>query len=149
MVRTATNIGRDCTSEVNGVSLQNAVSSGGCDQVVRATYLSAKQGEMGTIGVLNLTSAAAAKAAATTAGSGSFIAQLAARRGPTSRIGQGQGIEQALAKGHYLILIWAEYTSLHKPKTTAQRNDLAQFVTELVDNTANVSLTSRMLNGTP
>ena len=53
------------------------------------------------------------------------------------------------AKGHYLILIWAEFTSLRKPKTSAQRTAIENFMTQLLDNTANVSLTTRMLTGTP
>ena len=80
---------------------------------------------------------------------GDFISQLKGRRGPTHRIGGGTGIEVAAAKGHYLILIWAEFTSLRKPNTAAQRTAIENFMTELRDNTANVSLTKRMLNGTP
>jgi hypothetical protein len=103
---------------------------------------------MGTIGVFNLRTAAAARTAARSAGPGSFVAQLKAKHGPTSKIGTGLGIEEAAAKGHYLILIWAELTSLKKPNP-AQQSTLEQFMTSLLDKTANVSLTDRMLSGSP
>jgi hypothetical protein len=102
---------------------------------------------MGTIGVLNLSTAKAATTAARAADASDFISQLAARHGPTHKIGQGTGIEEAAAKGHYLILIWAEFTDLRKPRAGAQRTKVEQFMTELLQNTANVSLSSRMLTG--
>jgi hypothetical protein len=104
---------------------------------------------MGTVGVLNLSTAKGAKAAAGKADASDFISQLAGKTGPTRKIGRGTGIEEAAAKGHYLILIWAEFTNLHKPKTTAQRAEVVQFMTELLKNTANVGLTTRMVAGTP
>jgi hypothetical protein len=52
-------------------------------------------------------------------------------------------------KGHYLILIWAEFTNLHSPSSAARRAALNQFSTNLFNGTANVSLTSRMVTGKP
>jgi hypothetical protein len=104
---------------------------------------------MGTIGVLNLSTAKGAVRAIRSTDASDFISQLQGRRGPSSRIGGGTGIEVAAAKGHYLILIWAEFTSLRKPKTAAQRTAIENFMTGLRDNTANVSLSNRLLNGTP
>ena len=52
-------------------------------------------------------------------------------------------------KGHYLILIWAEFVNLHSPTTAAQRAQLKTFSDNLVSGTANVSLTSRMVVGKP
>ncbi len=104
---------------------------------------------MGTVGVLNLSTAKGAKAAASSANASDFISQLTGKNGPTRKIGRGTGIEEAAAKGHYLILIWAEFTTLHRPRTTAQRTEVVQFMTELLQHTANVSLTNRMLTGTP
>jgi hypothetical protein len=145
----ASAISRHCGSAVSGSNLQSAVSSAQCDQAVRATYLARAQGLMGTVGVLNLGTAAKAARAAKAADGSDFISQLPGKRGPTRKIGGGTGIEEALAKGHYLILIWAEYTSLRNPKTAAQRNTVEAFMTELLQNTANVSLTNRMLTGAP
>jgi hypothetical protein len=149
VVRTAFSRSSDCAAKVVGSGIQSALGAAGCDQVVRATYLSSSQGLMGTIGVLNLSTGNGAKTAAKSADASDFISQVAAKHGPTHKIGQGTGIEEAAAKGHYLILIWAEFTSLRKPKTTAQRTAIENFMTELLQNTANVSLTNRMLTGTP
>jgi len=104
---------------------------------------------MGTIGVLNLKTAKTATTVAHAADANDFISQLPGKHGATTKIGQGTGIEEAAAKGHYLILIWAEFTDLRKPRTPAQLNAVEQFMSELLQNTANVSLTHRMLTGTP
>jgi hypothetical protein len=103
---------------------------------------------MGTIGVLNLSTAKAATTVARTADANDFISQLPGKHGSTTKIGQGTGIEEAAAKGHYLILIWAEFTNLRKPRP-AQLATVEQFMNELLQNTANVDLTHRMLTGTP
>jgi hypothetical protein len=148
-VQTNSRLSGDCIDAVSGAGIQAAVSSAGCSQVARATYLDAKAGMMGTIGVLNLRTANAATKAARAAGASNFIAQLPGRSGPTHKLGQGTGIEEALAKGHYLILIWAELTDRVRPKTKAQSSGLEQFMTELLQGTANVSLSDRMVSGTP
>jgi hypothetical protein len=149
VVRTASKLSKDCAAEVVGANIQSTVGAPGCDQVVRATYLSSTLGLMGTIGVLNLSTAKAATTTARSADASDFISQLTAAHGPTHKIGQGTGIEEAAAKGHYLILIWAEFTNLRKPKTSAQRTAIENFMTELLDHTANASLSLRMLTGTP
>ena len=149
VVLTASKKNTKCSAEISGSALQSAVTKAGCDQVVRATYLAASQGLMGTIGVFNLSTAAGATKAVKAADAADFVSQLAAKHGKTAKIGQGTGIEEAAAKGHYLILIWAELTSLHKPKTAAQRTKIETFMTDLLDKTANVSLANRMVNGTP
>jgi hypothetical protein len=146
---TRAKLSKDCVDAVNGANLQGAVSSGVCSQVARATYLASKTGMMGTIGVLNLATAKQAAKAARKGGAQNFIVQLAGRKAPTSKIGHGSGLEEALAKGHYLILIWAELTSLKTPHKGAQRTGLAQFMTQLFDSTVNASLTDRMISGSP
>jgi hypothetical protein len=138
-----------CRGALIGTGLQNAVHRAGCTQVLRASYLSAKTKLMGTIGVLNLRTFASAERAGTAAGPHQFIAQLAASRGPTSRLARGTGIEEADVKGHYLILVWGEFTSLRPPRGRAQRHTLEKFLTDLINKTANVSLTARMVNGHP
>jgi hypothetical protein len=150
VVRTADQIGTNCGAAVAGSGLQQALSAAGCDKVVRATYLAASKGLMGTIGVLNLSTGSSAKRTTRATGANNFIAQLPGRKGPTSKIGQGHGLEMAAAKGHYLILIWAEFTNLNEqPKTAAQRKELGDFMLELLEKTANVSLTNRMITGKP
>ena len=146
---TTSALSKNCTSALVGSTIKSVVRSAGCDQVARATYLSASQGLMGTIGVLNLSTVKAATKAVRAADANDYIGQLKAKHGPTRKIGGGTGIEEAVAKGHYLILIWAEFTSLRKPKTATQRTAIENFMTALLQNTANLSLTTRMLTGTP
>ncbi len=147
--RTAVKAGKHCSSAVLGSKLQSAVSAAGCSQVMRASYLAGNRKLMGTIGVLNLKSARLASQAGKATGPSEFIAQLRGAKGPTRRLNRGTGIEEAEVKGHYLILIWAEFASLHAPKTKAQKKELVQFCSRLLKNTANVSLSRRLVTGRP
>jgi hypothetical protein len=139
----------DCASAVFGSALQAAVHKHGCSQVMRASYLSTSQKLMGTIGVLNLTDSTAASAAGKATGSSEFIAQLTAPSGPTHDLAKGTGLEEAEVKGHYLILTWVEFTNLHAPSTAVEKAQLKTFSADLISQTANVSLTSRMVTGEP
>jgi hypothetical protein len=145
--RTAVRLSKSCGNAVVGSSLQSAIGSAGCSQAVRASYVSGTK--MGTIGVFNLKSASGASKAGRAAGASNFVAQLPARSGPTKKLGHGTGVEEAVFKGHYLILIWAEFTDLRTPKTKAQQASLATFMSQLLQSTANVSLSNRMANGSP
>jgi hypothetical protein len=145
--RTAVSLSKNCGNAVVGSSLQSAIGSAGCTQAARASYLSGTK--MGTIGVFNLKNAGDASKAGRAAGASNFVAQLPARTGPTKKLGHGTGVEEAVFKGHYLILIWAEFTNLRTPKTKAQQASLATFMSQLLQSTANVSLSNRMVNGTP
>jgi hypothetical protein len=144
----ATSLGSDCAAATVGAQLQSALGAAGCTEVARATYVDTGGSMMATIGVLNLSTGDAAKTAAQAAGASDYIAQLVAATGPAHSIGQGTGIEQAAAKGHYLILIWAEFTNLGTP-AGQQTIQLENFMTDLLKNTANVSLSTRMLTGAP
>jgi len=136
-----------CSAALVGSTLQSAIGAASCTQVARATYVD-QSGVMGTIGVLNLSSGDAAKTAAQSADASDYISQLAGPTGPAHSIGQGTGIEEAAAKGHYLILIWAELTSEATP--SAQQTAVIEgFMTGLLQNTVNHDLTTRMLTGAP
>jgi hypothetical protein len=147
--RTISRQGKTCSTALVGSSLQNAVKAARCTQVVRASYLAAGKKEMGTIGVLNLSTSKGATHAGRAAGASDFILQLKAKKGATHTLGKGTGIEEAATKGHYLILIWAQFTSHSKPRTKGQRKELANFMNDLFRQTANVSLSSRMVTGSP
>ena len=147
--RTAAHAGKHCSSAVLGSQLQSAVAAAGCSQIMRASYLSGNSKLMGTIGVLNLKTARAASRAGRVAGPSEFIAQLRGAKGPTRNLTKGTGIEEAEVKGHYLILIWAEFANLHAPKGAAEKKELVQFCTRLLANTANVSLSHRLVTGSP
>jgi hypothetical protein len=147
--RTISRLGKTCSTALVGSAVQSAVKAAKCTQVVRASYLAASKKEMGTIGVLNLSTSKGAVHAGRAAGASNFIQQLKAKKGATHTLGKGTGIEEAATKGHYLILIWAQFTSHSKPKTKGQRKELANFMNDLFRKTANVSLSSRMVTGSP
>ncbi len=140
---------RRCPGALIGSQLIAAVKKAGCSQAMRASYLSSDQKMMGTIGVLNLITAAAAKRAGRAAGPTEFIAQLPGTSGPTKRLTKGTGIEAAEIKGHYLVLVWAEFANLRPPRSPAQRQDLETFISLLIQKTANVTLATRMVTGKP
>ncbi len=139
----------NCHAALVGAALQAAVRKADCSQVLRASYASRLQNAMATIGVFNLSDATSAVNAATHAGRVQFVAQLAAKNGVTSKIGQGTGLEEAVVKGHYLVLIWAEFINLEAPKTNWQRAHLTNFMNIVIDSTIDNSLSYRMVDGKP
>jgi len=148
-VRTAADVSKNCSLAVFGSNLQAALQAGHCTQVLRASYISGDGTMMGTVGVANLSSSNAAQKAGKVTGPQEIIAPLAAQKGPTSKLGNGTGVVQAEIKGHYLILMWAEFTSLKSPSTSAQRQQLEQFAGNLLTGSANIDLSTRMLTGKP
>jgi hypothetical protein len=146
-VRTAAAVTKNCSLAVFGSDLEAALQAGHCTQILRASYISGNGTMMGTVGVANLASSSAAQKAGQVTGPDEIIAPLAAQKGPTSKLGNGTGVVQAEIKGHYLILMWAEFTSLKPPSTSAQRQQLEQFATNLVTGSANINLSTRMLGG--
>ena len=148
-VRTAASATKTCSLAVFGADLQAALQSGHCSQVVRASYVSGDGTMMGTVGVINLTSSNAAQKAGQATGPQEIIAPLTGKKGPTKKLGTGTGVVQAEIKGHYLILMWAEFTDLKSPSSQAQRQALEQFAANLVTGSANIDLSTRMLTGKP
>ncbi len=145
--RVAATVDKDCTLAVFGTSLQTALQSGKCTQVVRATYVSGDVKMMGTIGVVNLTSATAAQQAGQTTGADELIAPLNAAKGPAKNMLNGTGVVYAEVKGHYLILMYAEFTNRKSPKTDAQKAQLTDFAKGMFVGSANIELSNRMLTG--
>jgi len=149
VVRAIQQAGRNCPGMVVGNRLQAVLHKAGCTQVMRASYLSAGQKIMATIGVLNLANVTDAERAGNATGATAFIKQLPTAHGPTKNLMKGTGLEEAQIKGHYLILTWAEFTNLRAPRGAAGRTELDTFSRNLVANTAGISLTSRMVFGKP
>jgi hypothetical protein len=149
VVRTVEKSGRNCPGTVLGNRLRAAVRKSGCTQVMRASYLSAGQKIMATIGVLNVANVTGAEKAGQATGATAFIKQLPGAHGPTKNLVKGTGLEEAQIKGHYLILTWAEFTNLKAPGGPARRRKLDTFSRQLVAGTAGISLTSRMVFGKP
>jgi hypothetical protein len=148
-VRTAASVTKTCSLAVYGADLQAALQSGHCSQVLRASYISGDGKMMGTVGVVNLISSSAAQKAGKVTGPQEIIAPLTGKKGATSKLGSGTGVVQAEIKGHYLILMWAEFTTLKSPSGPAQRQALEQFAANLVTGSANINLSTRMLTGKP
>ena len=148
-VRTAASVTKTCSLAVYGADLQAALQSGHCTQVLRASYVSDDGKMMGTVGVVNLINSSAAQKAGHVSGPQEVIAPLSGKKGATRKLGSGTGVVQAEVKGHYLILMWAEFTNLKSPSGTAQRQALEQFATNLVLGSANINLSTRMLTGKP
>jgi hypothetical protein len=138
-----------CSQALVGSSIQSAAQSAGCNQAMSASYLSSDQKLMGTIGVLNLSTAAGSESTGKAAGASETIAQLPGPSGPTTKLTQGTGIEAAEVKGHYLVLVWAEFANLQAPSTAAEKQQLQDFINTLIQNTANISLASREVTGKP
>jgi hypothetical protein len=138
-----------CNPALVGSSIQSAAQSASCNQAMSASYLSSDQKLMGTIGVLNLAAAAGSESTGKAAGASETIAQLPGPSGPTAKLTQGTGIEAAEVKGHYLVLVWAEFTNLQAPSTPAQKLQVQDFINVLIQNTANVSLATREVTGKP
>jgi hypothetical protein len=145
--RTAASATKTCSVAVYGTDLQAALQAGHCNQVVRASYISADGTMMGTVGVINLISSNAAQKAGQVTGPEQIIAPLTSKKGPTKKLGTGTGVVQAEIKGHYLILMWAEFANLKSPSGQAQRQALEQFAADLVTGSANINLSTRMLSG--
>ena len=146
-IRTAASATKTCSVAVFGADLQAALQSGNCTQVVRASYISGDGTMMGTVGVVDLISSNAAQKAGQVTGPQEIIAPLTGKKGPTKKLGTGTGVVQAEIKGHYLILMWAEYANLKSPSGQAQRQALEQFAANLVTGSANIDLSTRMAPG--
>ena len=148
-VRTAASVTKTCSLAVYGADLQAALQSGHCTQVLRASYISGDGKLMGTVGVVNLISSSAAQKAGQVTGPQEIIAPLTGKKGATRKLGSGTGVVQAEVKGHYLILMWAQFANLKSPSGSAQRQVLEQFAANLVIGSANINLSTRMLTGKP
>jgi len=147
--RAGTKLDTTCSNAVIGQDLISALQDGKCTQVLRASYFSGDGKMMGTIGVANLSTTNEAHHAGKVVGTSDFVDPLTTTKGVTSKLGKGTGIVEAEYKGHYLIMIWAEFTSTNAPASNTQDQQLQQFGADLIAGTANISLSQRMLNGHP
>jgi hypothetical protein len=138
---------KDCSKAVIGADLTTQLKKGQCNQALRATYVSGDGTIMGTIGVLNLATTNQAHYAGKIIGKANFVMPLKGKTGPTAKLGDGTGVVEAQYKGHYLILIWAEFTNQKAPTTTALTQQLETWENALVAGTANIVLSQRMING--
>lgn len=140
---------KNCSSAIIGDTLQSSVKSGKCTQVLRASYVSGNGQIMGTIGVVNLATTTAAAKAGKAVDANDFVSPLSTSKGVTKKLGQGTGVVEAEYKGHYLILMWAEYSNLKTPASSHQKHVLEGFEQDLMSGTVNIALSERMVTGKP
>jgi hypothetical protein len=107
--RVAWNAKRSCTGTVTGTTLTTALKKGGCSQALRATFIRGDSALIGSVGVFNLKTENAAKAAAKTANA-TKNASLKPLPGPgsTKKIGTGEALGTAESRGHYLVMTWVQ-----------------------------------------
>jgi len=145
--RVGTKLDTTCSNAVIGQDLVTALQNAKCNQVLRASYVSGDNKIMGTIGVANLSTTNEAHEAGRLVGTNDFVAPLSTTSGVGKKLGQGTGIVEAEYKGHYLIMVWVEFTSTSAPANNTQDQQLQQFGSDLIAGTANIDLSQRMING--
>jgi hypothetical protein len=107
-VRTGWNAKKGCTGTVQGAKLTSVVKKGGCSQALRATFARGDGKLIGTVGVLNLKTDAAAKLAQRAAVAKDAFLQPLPGTGVSSKIGKGEALGTAEARGHYLLMTWVQ-----------------------------------------
>ncbi|MEV4001079.1 hypothetical protein [Actinomadura sp. NPDC049753] len=107
-VRTAAAGKKGCTGTVGGTTLAAALKKGRCTQALRATYALSNGSLVGTVGVFNLqTEAAAKKAVKAAAAKDAFLVSLPGK-GVSKNIGKGEALGTSQARGHYVIMTWVQ-----------------------------------------
>ncbi|TDC44181.1 hypothetical protein E1281_34435 [Actinomadura sp. KC345] len=112
-VRTAVNHKRSCTAAVGGKELEKYLKAGDCTQALRATYAltgGRLKGQLiGSVGVFNLKSEAAAKLAVKAAADDdAFLQALPGKKGISKTNGRGEALGTSQARGHYLLMTWVQ-----------------------------------------
>lgn len=122
----------DCTKAVHGSSFSAAIKKGDCTQLLRATYITSDGKLIGTIGIANLsTEAAAKKAASASSGSDSYLVPLPGDSGPSKKMSSKAVAKgSAQVKGHYLILSWVQRPD-GKDFASGQTSAITAFVTQV------------------
>ncbi|WP_030176040.1 hypothetical protein [Spirillospora albida] len=107
-VRTAWNAKRGCTGIVGGAALVTALKKGSCSQALRATYALSNGKLIGTVGVLNLKTEAAAKQAVKAAAAKDAYLRALPGTGITRTNGKGEALGTSEARGHYVVMTWVQ-----------------------------------------
>lgn len=98
----------DCAKAVNSAQLVAALRRGACNQVMRATFISGDGELIGTVGVANLRTAAAAKTATRLWNVKDAWVRPVPGAGMTKKIGTGSALGTFQHKGHYLLMTWVQ-----------------------------------------
>ncbi|GGQ19064.1 hypothetical protein BKA00_004770 [Actinomadura coerulea] len=107
-VRTAAVAKKSCAGVVGGTTLAASLKKGRCTQALRATYALSNGSLVGTVGVFNLqTEAAAKKAVKAAAAKDAFLVALPGK-GASKNVGKGEALGTSQARGHYVIMTWVQ-----------------------------------------
>ncbi|WP_153537437.1 hypothetical protein [Actinomadura macrotermitis] len=109
-----------CTGAVSGAKLVATVKKAGCSQALRATYVRSDGKLLGTVGVLNLKTEKAAKAAEKVALAKDAYLKPLPGTGASKGIGKAEAVGTAQARGHYLVMTWVERPGGKKIPDSAQ-----------------------------
>ncbi|MEV8638160.1 hypothetical protein AB0395_41555 [Streptosporangium sp. NPDC051023] len=140
---------KKCKDAVVGDKLQKALASGKCTQLLRASFRDASGKIIGTVGVANLkTSAAAAKVVSAGAGKSrkEYLKALPGKDKVTKSLGTGEAFAGGWRHGHYAVMVWFQFKDGHLPKKTEVKQ-LNQAAFGTVDATVTPALESRSLTG--
>ncbi|WP_067454590.1 hypothetical protein [Actinomadura macra] len=107
-IRTAVSSTKGCTGVVGGTTLTSTLKKGGCAQALRATYALGSGSLIGTVGVMNLKTEAAAKQAVKAAGNKDAFLQALPGKGVSKTNGKGEALGTSEAFGHYVIMTWVQ-----------------------------------------
>ncbi|MCP2343297.1 hypothetical protein [Actinomadura rupiterrae] len=129
--RTGWNTAKDCTGAVGGTALTGSVKKGGCSQVLRATYTRGDGKLIGTVGVFNLKTETAAKAAVKAAADKDAYLKPLPGSGNTKKIGTGLALGTAEARGHYLVMTWVQRPDGKKIADSAHQ-DVSDFGQQVI-----------------
>ena len=149
-IRTAQVASTHCSRAVFGAKLQAAVRRYQCSQVMRASYLAKAPKLMGNHRRAQPQQFRGRQGRRQGHRVQPVHRPTGRRSGPTRSLAKGTGLEEAEVKGHHPDPhLGVESTSLRTPRTAHQKAQLKAFSADLINRTANVSLTSRMVTGEP
>ncbi|WP_182879632.1 hypothetical protein [Microbispora sp. H10949] len=150
-IRTVTRKEKKCADGVTGEKITKALKTGGCTQLLRASFADAKGTIIGTVGVANLRTSAMAKKVAS-AGAGDerkdFLKPLPGKDEATKHLGSGEASAGGWTYGHYAVLLWFQFKDGHKP-TKSELKKLYQAATDVTDASVYPALDTRALTGGP
>ncbi|WP_198167357.1 hypothetical protein, partial [Microbispora sp. ATCC PTA-5024] len=147
--RTAWRKEKSCADGVTGSKIAKALKDGGCTQLIRASYVDAKGTIIGTVGVANLKTSAAAKKTASAGGGGErtdFLKPLPGKDEASKHLGSGEAYAGGWTHGHYAVLLWFQFKDGHQPGKSELKK-LYQTAVDITDATVFPALETRSLTG--
>ncbi|MFJ2030386.1 hypothetical protein [Streptosporangium sp. NPDC087985] len=140
---------KKCNDAVVGSNIQKALTAGRCTQLLRASFRDTAGAIIGTVGVANLsTSAAASKVISAGAGKSreEYLKALPGKDDVTKFLGKGEAFAGGWSHGHYAVMVWFQYKDGHLPKDDEVKK-LNQAAFGAVDATVTPALEARSLTG--